>query len=183
MKALRNLEARLDKIFAKDAPPLPSNAKRAIVAYLPYINLALGIFTLLIAWSLYRAAHTVNQLIDSTGATLNVYGSQVTVSHLTFTVRLALVVLVVEALIFIAAFPATKARRKAGWDLLFYAFLINVAYGIVAVFTDYGGMGRLLWSLIGSAVGLYLLFQIRGNYHGGPAVRRNRPAAPAKGKK
>lgn len=183
MDSLRKLETRLDIIFVKDAPALPSNAKRAIVAYLPYINMVLGIFTLLIAWGLYQAAHTANQLIGSTSGTLNVYGAQVTVSHLTFTVWLALVVLVIEALIFIAAFPATKARRKAGWDLLFYAFLINVAYGIVAAFTDYGGIGRLLSSLIGSGVGLYLLFQIRDQYRAGPAIRRSRAAKPGKTKK
>ncbi len=169
IEALQSLEKKLDEIFVKDAPPLPSNAKRAIVAYLPYINLVLGILTLLIAMGLYRAAHAVNYLVDYGNSTLSLNGSRVTVSHLTFTVWLAIVVLAIEALIFIAAFPATKARKKQGWDLLFYAFLINVAYGVVAVFTDYGGIGRLLGSLVGSAVGLYLLFQIRGNYHAAKA--------------
>jgi hypothetical protein len=154
MSAFTSLENKLDEIFVKKAPPLSSNAKRAIVAYLPYINLALGVLILLVAWGLYDAAHTVDYLI----------GSPVTVSHLTFTVWLAISVLVVEAVIFIAAFPASKARKKSGWDLIFYAFLINVAYGIVVVFTDFGGMGRLIGSLIGSAIGFYFLFQIRGNY-------------------
>ncbi len=160
MSAFISLENKLDEIFVKKAPPLSSNAKRAIVAYLPYINLVLGVLTLLVAWGLYDAAHTVNYLI----------GSLATVSHVTFTVWLVISVLVIEAIIFIAAFPATKARKKSGWDLIFYAFLINVAYGIVVLFTDYGGTGRLIGSLVGSAVGFYFLFQIRGNYNAGPVT-------------
>lgn len=168
MSAFASLEKKLDEIFVKKAPPLSSNAKRAIVAYLPYINLVLGVLIILVAWGLYDAAHTVNYLI----------GSPVTVSQVTFTVWLAISVLVIEAVIFIAAFPATKARKKPGWDLIFYAFLINVAYGIVVMFTDYGGLGRLIGSLVGSAVGLYFLFQIRGNYGSAPVARQ---AAKSKG--
>ncbi len=77
---------------------------------------------------------------------------------------LSIAVLVVEALLYIAAFNPTKARKKSGWDLLFYALLVNVAYGIVVAFTYYGGIGRLLGSLIGSAIGFYFLFQIRASY-------------------
>jgi succinate dehydrogenase/fumarate reductase cytochrome b subunit len=154
MSVFTSLEKKLDRIFVKKAPPLSSNARRAIVAYLPYINLVLGVLTLLVAWGLYDAAHTVDYLVGSSAA----------VSRLTFTVWLAIAVLIIEAVIFIAAFPASKARKKPGWDLIFYAFLINVAYGIVILFTDYGGLGRLIGSLAGSAVGFYFLFQIRGNY-------------------
>jgi succinate dehydrogenase/fumarate reductase cytochrome b subunit len=154
MSAFTSLEKKLDEIFVKKAPPLSSNARRAIVACLPYINLALGVLTLLVAWGLYDAAHTVNYLI----------GSSVTASRVAFTVWLAVAVLIIEAAIFIAAFPASKARKKSGWNLIFYAFLINVAYGIVILFTDYGGIGRLIGSLAGSAIGFYFLFQIRGNY-------------------
>lgn len=168
MSAFPSLENKLDEIFVKKAPPLSPNARRAIVAYLPYINLLLGVLTLLVAWGLYDAAHSVDYLI----------GSPVVVSHLTFTVWLAISVLTIEAVIFIAAFPASKARKKSGWDLIFYAFLINVAYGIAAIFTEYGGMGRLIGSLVGSAIGLYLLFQIRGNYDSVPGARR-----AAKGKR
>lgn len=170
MSKLQNLESTLDELFVKNAPALPDNAKKAIVRYLPYINLILGIVTLFTAYGLYNAAHTVNRLIDSLGA---VYGTAASTGHVPVSVWLAIAVLALEAGIYVAAFGPTRDRKKAGWDLLFYALLINVAYGIVAVFTDYGGFGRLFGSVIGSAIGLYFLFQIRGQYLGKPAGRKS----------
>lgn len=172
MSALQSLEKNLDEVFGKNAPPLPPNAKKVIVEYLPYINLVLGVVTLFLAWGLYHAAHVVNRFVDYANSLSAAYGGTERVSHLSFTVWLAIVVLVVEALLYIAAFSGTKAHRKSGWDLLFYALLINIVYGIVAVFTDYGGAGRLIGSLIGSAIGLYFLFQIRGAYVGRAAGRK-----------
>lgn len=166
MSSLQSLEKNLDDIFVKNAPPLPSNAKRIIVEYLPYINLVLGVLTLLAAWGLYNAAHTVNTLVDYANSLSAAYGGTVKVSHLTTIVWVAIAFLAIEAILYIAAYPGTKARKKAGWDLLFYALLINVVYGVVAAFTDYGGVGRLVGSLIGSAVGFYFLFQIRASYSG-----------------
>lgn len=164
MNALRSLEASLDDIFAKNAPALPSNAKKIIVEYLPYISLALGALTLLAAWGLYDAARTVNTLIDYANSFDSAYGGGVAVNHLTATVWVSVGVLVVEGLLYIAAFRPTKERKKSGWDLLFYALLVNVIYGIIVTFTYYGGLGRLLGTLIGSAIGLYFLFQIRASY-------------------
>jgi hypothetical protein len=164
MSALRSLEASLDDIFARKAPSLPSNAKKIIVEYLPYINLVLGVLTLLAAWGLYDAARRVNNLVDYANSLSTAYGGNVNVDHLTFTVWLSIIVLLIEGALYIAAFKPTKARRKSGWDLLFYALLVNVAYGLIVTFTYYGGAGRLIGSLIGSAIGLYFLFQIRASY-------------------
>jgi hypothetical protein len=168
--ALVSLEKTLDEIFGKNAPPLPAGAKKVIVQYLPYINLILGVLTLLAAWGLYNAAHTVNSLVDYANNLSAAYGgTKIATSHLTFTVWLAVAVLAIEAVLYIAAFSGTKARKKSGWNLLYYALLINVVYGIVAVFTDYGGAGRLVGSVIGSVIGAYFLFQIRGSYTGAKA--------------
>jgi hypothetical protein len=56
---------------------------------------------------------------------------------------------------------------------MFYALLVNVAYGVVMLFTNYGGIGTLLSTLIGSAIGLYLLFQIRSSYGLHPAHKKS----------
>ena len=73
-------------------------------------------------------------------------------------------------------FPGTREKKKSGWNLLFYALLINVAYGFVVMFTDYGSVGSFIGSLIGSAIGGYFLFQIRSSYSKSAPTRKAKKA-------
>lgn len=166
MRALEPLERNLDDFFVNQSPPLPSNAKKALVYYLPWINLALGLLTLYSVYVIWHWAHLASNLINYANSISAAYGGpQISSNRLTFGIWLGLIVLALEAVLYIIAFPATRGRKKSGWNLMFYAFLINVVYGVVILFTDYGSLGTLIWTLIGSFVGLYLLFQIRGNYN------------------
>lgn len=165
MSALKSLEKNLNSYLVKQAPPLPPNAKKALVQYLPWINLVLGLMTLYSVYVIWHWAHLANNLINYANSVSAAYdGPQIISGRLTFGIWLGLIVLAVEALLYIAAFPATRDRKKSGWDLMFYALLVNILYGVVILFTDYGGFGTLIWTLIGSAIGLYLLFQIRDSY-------------------
>lgn len=168
MSALQSLEKKLDDLFVKNAPALPAGAKKTIVAWLPWINLILGVLTLLAAYGLYNAARTIDSLVNSVNTFARVYGAE-TASHLSTLVWLGIAFLAVEALLYIAAFPATRDRKKSGWNLMFYALLVNVVYGVVVTFSDFGGAGKLVSSLVGSAIGGYLLFQIRASYLGAPS--------------
>lgn len=173
MNSLKPLETALDELFVKKAPALPPGGKKALVQYLPWINLVFGVLTLFAAWGLYNAAHAVNSLVDYANNLSAAYGgSKVVTSHLTFIVWLAIATLAIEGVLYIAAFPATRDHKKSGWDLMFYALLVNLVYGVVAAFTSYGGAGRLVGAIIGSAIGGYLLFQIRASYLGSNAPAR-----------
>jgi len=165
MSALQPLEDWLSDIFVKKAPELPAGGKKALVEYLPYINLVLGLVTLYSVYVVWHWAHLANTLINYANTLSAAYGGPaVAGNRLGVGIWLSLIVLAIEAGLYIAAFPATKARKKSGWDLLFYALLVNVVYGVVILFTDYGGIGNLIGAVIGSAIGLYLLFQIRASY-------------------
>jgi hypothetical protein len=165
MSALQSLENSLEDVFVKKAPALPENGKKAIVEYIPYINLILGLLSLWTAYALWHWAHLADNLINYANTLSAAYGGG-TIAHTRMSgiLWLGMVVMAVQALLYIAAFPALRDRKKSGWNLMFYALLVNVVYGVVVLFSDYGGVGNLLGSLIGSAVGLYFLFQIRGHY-------------------
>lgn len=159
------LENQLNGILGKQAPALPAGGKRFLVEYLPIINLVVGLISLYSAYVLWHWAHLANSLINYANSLSVAYGGPaVATNRMTIGLWLGLAVLVVEGLLYIAAFPGTKARKKSGWNLLYYALLLNVVYGVVVLFTDYGNIGSLIWSLIGSAIGLWLLFQIRPSY-------------------
>ena len=174
MNALQSLEKNLDDIFVKKAPPLPAGGKKALVEYLPWINLILGLLALLVIYGLWHWAHVANGLINYANSLSAAYGGpSVSTGRMGFGIWLGLIVLAAEALLYIAAFPATRDRKKSGWNLMFYALLLNVVYGVVIAFSSYGGVGSLISTLIGSAVGLYLLFQIRSSYSKAPAAKKS----------
>jgi hypothetical protein len=75
-------------------------------------------------------------------------------------------VLAVEAVILLLAFPKLQKRQRAGWDLLFLGALINVVYAVLQIFTYQRGVGSFIMSLIGSALGFYLLLEVKSKFSG-----------------
>jgi hypothetical protein len=144
----------------KGAPHISANGRKALVEWVPWINLLVGLLTLWSAWILWHWAHVVNRYINY----INFYATRQIVHHLSFGIWLGLIVVLAEAVLLITAFVQTRDRKKSGWDLMLYAALLNVFYAAVLVFTDYGGLGHLLWEIIASAIGLYFLFEIRSFY-------------------
>lgn len=177
MSAINSLEKKLDEVFVKNGPVLPAGAKKWLVTYMPWISLIIGVLTLLATLSLWRAGHTVNELVNYANSLSQAYGGGkvATVNHLGIGYWLALITLAVEAVIYIAAFPALREKKKSGWNLLFYALLVNVAYGVFALFADYAGTSNFIGAVIGTVIGGYFLFQLRGSYGKGRA-----PAAAKK---
>jgi hypothetical protein len=164
---MEDFEKSLNDMFVKKAPALPEGGKKFIVQYLPWINLIVGAFTLWTVYWLWHWAHWANQLAGYVNSLSSYYGGPtVPIDRMTPMLWLSLIVLAVEAVIYILAFPATLARQKRGWNLLFYALIVNIVYGFLVMFTSYGGFGSFIGTLIGSAIGLYFLFQIRASYTG-----------------
>lgn len=173
------LEKSLEGAF-KSAPKLPANGKKMIVEWLPWINLILGILTLWSAYAIYHWAHLANSLINYANSLSQAYsGTNVIASRWSVGIYLSLIVLVVEAALYIMAFPGLKDRKKAGWNFLFYAALVNIVYGVVILFSNYGGAGNFIGSVIGSVIGLYFLFQVRDAYTGKKAVDTPKPTPAA----
>lgn len=165
MIATKQLETKIGDLF-KGAPPLPENAKKSLVNAWPWIALIFGVLQLLAAWGLWGLTRYVDRLNDVTN-TLSMYytGRAAGMSSLDKTIiYLALIVLVVDAVILLMAYPELKKKSKAGWDLLFLGSLINLAYAVVSIFIDDRGFGSFIFSLLGSAIGFYLLFQVKDHY-------------------
>lgn len=164
---LAPLEESLDGVFgSKAAYQLPANIKKLLVDIAPWLSLLAGVLGIFSAYGIWRAAHYVSELSNS----LNSYAEAFGVSTYTQSPQLSLMfwisiamTLLFSALAFLA-FPGLKAKKKVGWNFMFYSMLANIAYGVVSLFYDGGGAGALLGALIGSAIGLYILFQIRSNY-------------------
>ncbi|MDE3155392.1 MAG: chromate transporter [Acidobacteriota bacterium] len=66
------------------------------------------------------------------------------------------VVLIVQVLLMLAALPGLFARKMAGWRLLFYAQLVSFVFSLLS--------GSIVGAILGTLIGLYILFQIRPLY-------------------
>ena len=173
-------EQSLNEIFADKAPPLPSHGKKLLVQYAPWLTLLSGLVSGWAAWSMWHWAHLANNYINYANEVNVAFGGPTLgKSRLNFGIWLAMIMLIVQALLLLFAFAGLRERKKAGWNLVYYAILISIAYGVFVAFTSYGGFSNLLWALVGAAIGFYLIFQVRSSYIHRVTADSTRPSAPS----
>lgn len=168
MDQLKPIETKLAELF-NGAPDMSASAKKTLAGVLEWIALIFGVLQLLAVWGLWSTGHRVNEFIDVANSYSAAVGGPSIAPKLGITYYLALIVLLFSAVSLLMAYPGLKARKKIGWDWLFLGSLVNLVYGVVAVFVGSrigGGLSDLIWSLIGSAIGFYLLFQVRELFSG-----------------
>lgn len=168
MEAVKKVENTLSGFF-KDVPGLPASAKESLVKIGPWLALIFGVLQLLAAWWLWQLAQIAENLGTFTN-NLSVYysGQPVGLTAVDRTmIYVGLIVLVVDAVILLMAYPQLKKRTRRGWDLLFLAALVNLVYALMTIFIEGRGIGAAIASLLGSAIGFYVLFQVREKYSHG----------------
>jgi hypothetical protein len=177
MKQVEQAEKSLSGLF-KDFPPLSKDARESIVKIMPVLALVFGVLQIIAGYYVWRLANLADRIADA----VNSYAAFYTVptTHISAfdrtVIYLGAVVLVIEGIIGLMAYKELSKRSARGWDLLFLAALLNVAYAVVAIFIQGRGFGSFIMSLVGSAIGFYLLFQIKSAYgksaaHDQPVVK------------
>lgn len=168
---LSKLEAYLEGLFVKKVPALPNGVKKFVVEYIPYLSLFGGLMSFLSAYWLWQWAHAVNYLTTYYGIPAT------TTSRMSIWVWVSVGVSIVQGILYLRAYSPLKDRKKAGWNLLFYASILYVAYAFVGIFiSNYGGFSTFVGSLIGAAISLYFLFQIREKYLGRSSKAASQPS-------
>lgn len=188
MGSLDKLETTLGDVFEKHVPvKIPEEGRKGIAHALWWIALIFGILDLWAAYQVWHWGHLANQTIELLNSTLRYYGGDQSLYHLGFFYYLALAVIALVGAMLLFAAPALKAMKKSGWNLLFYAMLIEAAAAILRLFVNSaygGGFGNFLMSALFALIGAYLLFQVRGQFTAAqPADHKavtTPPAAPKK---
>jgi hypothetical protein len=160
--SIKKLETLLAGVF-KASPPLSANARQSLVSILPALALIFGVLQLLAAaglWSLARSVERLNTIVN-----IYTYHSGLSAAD-RFVIYLGIIALVADAVILLMAYSHLVKRAARGWDLLFLGSLINVVYSIVSLFITDRGVGSFIFSGLFSAIGFYLLFQVRSAYKG-----------------
>ncbi|MEK7603312.1 MAG: hypothetical protein AAB459_03660 [Patescibacteria group bacterium] len=165
MEFIKNIEKQLESIF-KGAPKIPENGRKSIVEIMPWIALVFGILQLLAAWALYGLTKVAVGYIELADQISRAYGGSgvgLSSGEKTF-IYVGIILVLIDAVILLMAFPKLQQKLKSGWDLLFLASLLNVVYAVASIFMNGRGIGSFILSLIGSAIGFWILYQIKDHY-------------------
>lgn len=178
---LNDLETKLTELFVRSAPSLPKGAKTAIASWMPVISLVIGVFSLWSAWVLWHWAHSVDNVLSNICNAYSVSGcGSATASRFSVWLWMGVILIGVEGLLYLLAYPGLRDRKKQGWNYLYYGALLNIVYAVVSLFTGYNTASSFFGGLIGSAIGLYFLFQIREAYTGKNRAAPTEPKGSAK---
>jgi hypothetical protein len=137
------LEKELEPIFLEKLPAFPDNVKEPIAQYGPYVMLVLaiiGLFGLLAAFGIGTAALGVG--VAAYGGGFNFY--------------IGIAFAAITMIMYLMAFSPLRARKRAGWNLIYYATLLNFVGSIVQL--------NIISGLIGAFIGFWILFQIRDKF-------------------
>lgn len=137
------LENELEPIFLGKFPPFPDNVKELLVQYGPYLILigaVLGLLGLLAAFGVGTAA---------IGIGMASYGGG-------FSFYVGIVLATVMMIMYLMAFSPLRARKRAGWNLMYYALLLSLVSNLLQM--------AILAVIIGGVLGFWVLFQIRDKY-------------------
>ena len=159
---VKPIEKALLPIF-KSLPDLPEEFRRTLVKLWPILALIFGVLQMIAAVGLWQIGSQLSGYANELSMSTR-YG--IVTGQLGVFYYVGLGVLVLDAIILLMAYPALNARKKKGWDLLFLAALLNVAYSVAMLFGAHfsGSINSLFGAFFGSAVGLYFLFQVREFY-------------------
>jgi hypothetical protein len=175
MGPLGKLESALDVVLDKKAPfKLPQSTRKSLASAMWWIALIVGVLDVWAAYTFWHWGHIANQFVD----VVNYYTGGTYGHHLGFFYYTSLVAIALVAALLLLAVPGLKAMKKSGWNLMFYAALVEVIVAIARIFSDIGGgFGNFLSSAIGAVIGAYLLFQVRDYFVGAKAGRQVTPPA------
>ncbi|HSX29042.1 MAG TPA: hypothetical protein VLE73_00620 [Candidatus Saccharimonadales bacterium] len=174
---LAQLEVVLDDRLNKKAPvTIPPNGRSMLADGLWIITLIVGILQLLASYWLWEAGHRIDSLVDYANAVSSYYGgAPLAATHLSPFFYLSLLGMGTVAALLLLASPGLKAMKKDGWQMAYYAVIIEAATAVLLLLTKQGGFDDFLLSLLGVVVGAYVLFQVRDRFkthkaaHGHPA--------------
>jgi hypothetical protein len=144
---LKPLVKTLDENYVK-VPALPKQWKDLLANFAPWLALLGGIILVLGAVSLLGLGSVLSPFAMIAGA-----GS--------FAIMwlIAAAFLLVGGVMELLAFSPLKARKERGWNLMFYALLLNALSSIVRL-----NVSDIVMAIIGFLIGYYFLYQVKTYY-------------------
>lgn len=146
---MEQLEKFFEDLFLKKVSyQLPVKSKEVIVKVAPWVTLIILVISLPALFAIFGLGSMVAGLAAYSGF---VFGARY---------YLGLIVLLVQLVLMAMSISGLMKREMKGWKLVYYGDLISAVY---ALFSAYS-LGSFIWSIICTAIGLYILFQVKSYY-------------------
>lgn len=147
-----DLISLLEPYFTKQAPfQIPKKWRENLVSWIPWINLVIGILLLPAVLVVIGFGTVVGVVAPTVGVSTGLF------------YWLSIILAAASIAILFITFPGLKARKLSAWKLVFWADIIYLAYGIVSALST-GDILGIFTNLIGTAIALFVLFQIKSYY-------------------
>lgn len=162
MESLHKLETTIAGWYS-GLPHLPKNVQKWIGENIWWIVLIIFILSVLSIFSLIAGIAALATLSGATYGAYGAYAAQANAGMALTAAWVALAGMIVTTVILGLAISPLKAGKKKGWDLIFLsdlAYLVITVAGMLVSF-NFGG---IIGTVIGTAIGFYFLFEIRGHY-------------------
>lgn len=142
-KHIKALEDQLVDLFEK-APHLPKEVRDILITIAPWCAIIFGILGIVALFT--ASAFSLFLTIATFGLAIWLF--------------IPIAIGFIAAVLSLMAFPGLKDGLKDGWDKLFLSQIISAVGVIASILASHFS----LWSIVGSAIGFYLLFEIRSHY-------------------
>jgi len=144
MEMLTQLDKTLTEYLVKKAPPLPEPVKEFVVKVGPWVSLIMGLLLLPVILAVLGMGMFVPVVPITAGFR---FGALFILGVILAGIQMVLQFMAISGLL---------KRKMSGWKLMFYATLTGAVYSIITI--------NILGLLIGTGLGLYVLYQIKSYY-------------------
>ena len=140
---------------------IPLSVSQFMAVYMWVFAIAAGIIQLLFALAFLDAGHKAEEAAQATTYLSRVYGAPAAVATPDFFFYATVVAMCFVGILILVAVPGLQKRNRSGWDILFYASLFHVIYGVCRIFSEIdGGLLHGLVAFMFSIAGIFILFEI-----------------------
>jgi hypothetical protein len=158
------VEKKMEEM-TKSLPKMADGTKTSVVNALPVASAVLGVIGLYLSWKLWDDGRDVSKASNSLGEFAKAFGVDNSIPSTGLTYWVAMVSIALASVLALVAFQGLKAKSKAkGWNLLFYAALLNAVFGVFVMLSEFREAGTMVLSVGVSLVALYALFQVKPHY-------------------
>jgi len=164
MASRHRMETKLDELITQSTPNLPDGAKRTLVSWMPGAAAVIGALSLLSAWILFNFAYAGGSLTGDCNAYTVAGCGNWQASRFSIWLWLSIALVATQGLLFLFSIPFLYFRRRFGWLIMYYTVWIGVGYAGASLLSSLDAFGRSISALVGAAIGMYFLFQVRDFY-------------------